>query len=240
MPELLLHAPAPPPDPEVVRRLGALPTAAVSDVLERQAGAPGLLPVPGTLPAGTVVAGPALTVRTAPGDNLAIHQALDLAEPGDVLVVDGRGYAERAVLGGLLGRYAASRGVAAIVVDGAVRDVSDLVRTGLPVLARAVTHVGPWKNGPGELRGPVSCAGAVVAQGDVVVVDEDGVAVVPAARASEAAAAGEALVAAEAEAEASIDAGAWDRPWIRALTLRHAPTGATGDHTTPRTDQVHA
>lgn len=240
MPELLLHDPAPPPDPAVVRRFGALPTAAVSDVLERQAGAPGLLPIPGTLPPGAVVAGPALTVRTTPGDNLAIHRALDLAEPDDVLVVDGRGYAERAVLGGLLARYAARRGVAAIVVDGAVRDVSDLVRTGLPVLARAVTHVGPWKNGPGELRGLVSCAGAVVAHGDVVVVDEDGVAVVPAARAEEAATAAEALVAAEAEAEASIDAGAWHRPWVDALTVRRAPARATGDPDTPRSDEVHA
>ncbi|MGH3999417.1 MAG: RraA family protein, partial [Pseudonocardiaceae bacterium] len=172
MAEVLLHEEAAPPDAALLDRLAALSTAALSDSMERLSGAPGLMPVAWPLPSGTRMAGPALTVRTAPGDNLAIHKAVDLARPGDILVVDAWGYSDRAVVGGLLVRYARAQGIAGLVVDGAVRDLVDLVELGLPVFSRAVTHVGPYKNGPGELRGPVGIGGTVVAQGDVVVGDE--------------------------------------------------------------------
>ena len=176
-----VHPVKPLPDRDVLRRLETLASSLVSDVSGRWAGAPGLLPVSG-LAAGQVVAGPALTVRTRPGDNLVVHKALDLARAGEVLVVAAGGHTDRAVLGGLMGQYAATRGLAALVVDGAVRDRSALARWAPPVFAAGISHLGPYKDGPGELRGTVAVAGLVVTDGDLVVADEDGIAVIPRGR----------------------------------------------------------
>lgn len=221
MAEVLLHEEAAPPEAGLLDRVAALSSAALSDSMERLSGAPGLMPVARTLPSGSRVVGPALTVRTPPGDNLAIHKVLDLAQPGDILVVDAWGYSDRAVVGGLLARYARAQGIAGIVVDGAVRDLSDLAALSLPVFARAVTHVGPYKNGPGEMRGSVSIGGTVVAQGDVVVGDEDGVVFVPQSRLAEVSAAAETLTENERAAVAAINDGHWKRPWVDALTVRN-------------------
>jgi regulator of RNase E activity RraA len=101
-----------------------------------------------------------------------------------VLVVDGGGALDRAVLGEIMARYAAARGLAALVVDGAVRDVEGLAGGALPVFARGVNHLGPYKDGPGEIGGPVHAGGTVVRAGDVVVGDADGVVVIPRAYAA--------------------------------------------------------
>lgn len=220
----LVHEEAPTIDRERVAALGRLPTAALSDSMERLSGAPGLLPRTGA----RRLVGPALTVRTAPGDNVVVHKALDLARPGDVVVVDAGGHCDRAIVGGLICRYAKSLGVAGLVVDGAVRDVAELESLGLPVFARAVSHLGPYKNGPGEIRGPVSVAGMPVAQGDLVVGDEDGVVVVPRRRLEEVMAAAEALVESERAAVEAIDAGRWDRAWVdAALDVEHRRNGGS-------------
>jgi len=214
-----LHRASSMPEPELLRRFERLATSLVSDVFGRWAGAPGLRPLAG-LSTGGVVAGPALTVRTRPGDNLALHMALDLARPGEVIVVDAGGATDRAILGGLIGEYASTRSVAALVVDGAVRDLSDLSRLAPPVFARAVSHLGPYKDGPGEVRGSVQVAGVVVQEGDIVVGDEDGVAVVPRLRLADVLEAAESKAGAEAEEQRAIRAGTWDRTWIdRAITL---------------------
>jgi regulator of RNase E activity RraA len=210
-----VHPAKPLPSPDVIRRLEALASALVSDVSGRWAGAPGLLPVSGLAP-GHVVAGPALTVRTRPGDNLVVHKALDLARTGEVLVVAAGGHTDRAVLGGLMGQYAATRGLAALVVDGAVRDRSALLRWAPPVFAAGISHLGPYKDGPGELRGTVAVAGLPVSDGDLVVADEDGIAVIPRGRCDELLAAAEAKRAAEEEETRAIAAGTWDRSWLDA------------------------
>ena len=147
--------------------------------MDRLHGAVGLRPVPATL-GDTRLVGPALTVLTRPGDNLVVHKALDLARPGYVIVVDGAGDETRALVGDLLCRYAAARGVAGLVVDGAVRDIRDLATLGLPVFARSVSHLGPFKNGPGEIGVPISVGGMAVTAGDLVVGDDDGVVAVSA------------------------------------------------------------
>lgn len=198
--------------PAEASSLQALPTSAISDVMGRVGGAPGIMAVPATAPRRLF--GPALTVRTRPGDNLVVHKALDLAEPGDVLVIDGGGHADRAILGGLIVRYARSRQLAGLVVDGAVRDVADIEALGLPVYARAVTHLGPYKDGPGEIGGPVSIGGTVVRSGDVVVADQDGVVFVPAERVATVLSAALALLENEQRICDAIDRGAWDRTWI--------------------------
>lgn len=230
--ECLIHDPCAPPDRALVERLRRLETSLVSDVFGRWAGAPGLRPIAGLGP-GEVVAGPALTVRTRPGDNLVVHKALDLARPGEVLVVAAGGVTDRAILGGLMGQYAARRGIAALVVDGAVRDQSALRTFAPPVFATGVSHLGPYKDGPGEIRGPVSIGGLVVHDGDLVIGDEDGVAVIPRPRAEEVLGLAEAKQRAEIAESEAIAAGRWDRTWIdSALSVRGAPPVPSGDGVT--------
>src|SRR5690554_4945208 len=194
-------------------RLRALRTSLVSDVFGRWAGAPGLNLICGLGPADVVV-GPAFTVRTRPGDNLVLHKALDLAPAGSVIVVDGGGATDRALLGGLMGLYAAQRGLAAIVIDGAVRDRSAMAESAPPIFARAISQLRPYKDGPGDIRGPVSIGGLVVECGDLIIGDEDGVAVVPRLRAEEIIAAAELKRAAEEEERLMILEGRWDRSWL--------------------------
>lgn len=220
MSECLVFSEVRRPAPDVLTRLLALPTAALSDSMRRFSGAPGLQPVArGSAHARMV--GPALTVRTPPGDNLVVHKAVDLARPGDILVVDAGGHVDRAIVGELLCSYAKSRGIAGIVIDGAVRDVEDLGSLGLPVFARAVSHLGPYKNGPGEIRGPINLGGTAVSQGDLIVGDADGIVVLPTWSCDVVIAKAEALVEREAEAVRAIAVGRWDRSWLdSALDIR--------------------
>lgn len=160
------------------------------------------------------VAGPAFTVRARSGNNLMLHRAIDMAEPGDVIVVDAGGDLAIAITGELMMGWAAKRGIAAVIVDGAVRDVAQLGAMHLGVWACGVTPSGPYKDGPGEIGYPVSCGGQVVMPGDLIMADEDGVVVLPAADAAMAVAGGEAHNAKEVEAQAAITAGKWERDWV--------------------------
>lgn len=207
-----LHPRGPRPDPDLLARCRALPTSILSDSMDRAGGVTGLHWTPGGR--WPRVSGPALTVRTRAGDNLVVHRALDLAQPGDVLVVDGGGYDGRAVIGEIMVRYAASRGVAALVVDGAVRDVEGLAGSAVAVFARSVNHLGPYKDGPGEVHGEVQVGGTVVRAGDVVVGDADGVVVLPAARAQEVVSIGERRLRDEEAIFATIADGTIDRSWV--------------------------
>ena len=209
-----LHPSGPRPDPLLLERCRDLPTSVLSDSQERAGGMRGLHWVPGGR--WPRVAGPALTVRTRPGDNLVVHRALDLAEPGDVLVVDAGGFTERAILGEIMGRYAVTRGLAAIVVDGAVRDAEGLAEGPIPVFALAINHLGPYKDGPGEIHGPVQVGGTVVRSGDVVVGDGDGLVVLAHERAAEVVAIGQGRLASEEEQFAQIAMGTLDRSWVLA------------------------
>jgi RraA family protein len=173
------NPPAGQPNQAVIEAFKGAATAVISDNLFRMAGAIDLRPFHGT---GKLV-GTALTVRTRSGDNLAIHQALDLARPGDVIVVDGGSDVSRALVGEIMMEIAKHRGVAGFVIDGAVRDVAAFASSGFPCFARAAIHKGPYKNGPGEINVPVSIGGAVVEPGDIVVGDEDGVVTFPQAMA---------------------------------------------------------
>lgn len=162
-------------DPALIEAFRALPVANISDNLHRLPGAVGLRPFHD----GTPMAGTALTVRTRAGDNKAIHRALDLLRPGDVIVVDGGGDISRALIGEIMAAVAKMRGAAGFVLDGAVRDVAALAKTDFPVFARAGNHLGPYKNGPGEINVAVTIGGMVVNPGDIVVGDADGVVAFP-------------------------------------------------------------
>ena len=123
--------------------------------------------------------GPAITVKVFPGDNLMLHKALDVAEPGDVVVVDTNGSNRNAVFGDLIANKAVHRGIAGFVIDGLIRDIEGIGETGLAVFARGVTSFGPLHRGPGELNFPISCGGIVVNPGDIIAADSGGVVVVP-------------------------------------------------------------
>jgi regulator of RNase E activity RraA len=217
-----LHPGGPRPDPQLLARARALPTSILSDSMERVGGVTGVHWTRGG--SWPRVSGPALTVQTRPGDNLVIHRALDLAEPGDVLVVDGGGYDGRAVIGEIMVRYAATRGLAAIVVDGAVRDVEGLAESPVAVFARSINHLGPYKDGPGQVHGVVQVGGTVVRSGDVVVGDADGVVVLPASRAQEVVTVGEGRLRDEEEIMVSIADGTIDRSWVLDA-LHEVPVG---------------
>lgn len=122
--------------------------------------------------------GTAFTVKVPDGDNVFIHRALDLAEPGDILVIDGNGCVTRSLLGEIMMTYAQNRKLAGIVVDGAIRDSDALDELDIPVYAKAITPQGPYKNGPGEINVPISCGGKVVFPGDILVGDPDGICVI--------------------------------------------------------------
>jgi RraA family protein len=108
-----------------------------------------------------------------------VHAALDVARPGDVLVVDANGSHMNAVLGDLVSNKAKHRGIAGIVVDGLVRDIDGIREARIPVFARGVTPVGPLHRGPGEINFPIQCGGIVVSPGDLIFADNNGVVVVP-------------------------------------------------------------
>jgi regulator of RNase E activity RraA len=160
-------------DPAVVAELGAVPVPVIGDCMGRIVGTSRLRPYhPATEPR---LAGPALTVRVRPGDNLMLHKAMLLAEPGDVIVVDGAGDTNQALIGGLMRATAISRRIGGFVIDGAVRDVAEWAEGGMPVFAAGNSLRGPSKDGPGEINVPIACAGLVVHPGDIVVADADGV-----------------------------------------------------------------
>ncbi len=200
-------------------RLKEVSTPSISDSLERTPGAPGLLPVGNCLASlkGKPLVGRAFTVRTRAGDNLAVHKGLDLAEPGDVLVIDAGGFVQNAILGELMSSYAHIKKLAGIVVDGAIRDSAAISAGPIPVFARGVSHLGPYKSGPGELHGPVSIGGYVVNDGDVVVADADGVVFIAKDRIEEATAAAEAVIAKEKGQREAIREDRWDRSWVDAM-----------------------
>ena len=128
---------------------------------------------------GLKMVGSALTVRTRPIDNLMVHKALDIAQPGDVIIIDAGGNMNSAVFGEIMVKMADKKGVAGYIIDGCVRDSSTIKKMDFPVFARGVTPKGPYKDGPGEINLPISCGGVVVNPGDIIVGDEDGVVVIP-------------------------------------------------------------
>ena len=141
---------------------------------------------PGIRPrSGLSLWGRAVTVNARPGDNLMVHKALQLAEPGDIVVVATNGNTTSAVFGELMCRTAVAQRLGGIVVDGAIRDAEGLTAHGFPAFSRSLTPGGCDKDGPGEINVAVSCGGAVVHPGDIIVGDNDGVAVVPRADAAE-------------------------------------------------------
>jgi RraA family protein len=166
------------PAKELIDGLGEFETPLVSDLMNRlytMDEGIRLLTDP-----GAKLVGPACTVKVYPGDNLMVHKSLDVAQPGDVVVVDAGGSAMNAVLGDMISMKARHRGIAGFVVDGLLRDLPGILELGdLPVFARGVTPIGPLHRGPGEVNYPIAAGGVVTQPGDIVVADLNGVVIVP-------------------------------------------------------------
>ncbi len=202
-------------DAAIVEKFKAIAVANISDSMSRMVHAgPRLRP----MHAGGVLCGVAVTVRARPGDNLMVHAALNRAKPGDVLVIDAGGDLTNALMGELMLGHAQAIGVAGVVLNGAVRDSAWIRANTLPVFAAGVTHRGPYKDGPGEMNVPVALDGMVIAPGDLMVGDDDGVVCVPFDQVEAVYAAANAKQQREAETMAAIRAGTVDRSWVeRAL-----------------------
>jgi RraA family protein len=196
---------------DAVERFARLPVANVSDSMSRlTAGGARLRPRHG----GGGMAGPALTVKAPPGDNLMFHKAISLAEPGDVIVVDAGGSLTNALMGEMMLMQITKRGVAGVVINGAIRDAAYIREQKLPVFSAGVTHRGPYKNGPGEINVPVAIDGMVIEPGDLVLGDDDGVLCVPFDQVEEVFKAATAKYDAEQKQIANIQAGTHDASWV--------------------------
>lgn len=158
--------------------------------------------------------GTALTVKTRPGDNLMVHKAIDLAQPGDVIVVDAGGDTTNAIVGEIMQRIAKKNGIAGFVIDGAIRDSLAFKHDTFPIYAKGVTHRGPYKDGPGEINVPISLNGMIVHPGDLIVGDEDGLVVVPQEDAEKILRLVQKQAQKEEEIFQSIDQGTVDRSWV--------------------------
>jgi RraA family protein len=196
----------------LVQRAAALPAANIGDVVNRMQAMRGGFRAYGGKRA---VTGPAFTVRARAGDNLMLHESLDLAQPGDVIVCDAGGDLGTAIMGDIMARYAVTRGIAAIIIDGAVRDLETMAELDLGIWARGATPAGPYKDGPGEIGYPIACGGLVVAPGDLITADQDGVVVIPREDAAEVVAAAEAHARKEAVTIQSIEERRADRSWVK-------------------------
>ena len=162
------------PDPALVEQFRGIPSSNIGDMMQR------LYCTNGTIKPlnRTPLLGVAFTVKCPAGDNMKFHRAMDLAQPGDVLFVDGQGGMERSLAGEIMMLYCKSRGIAGVVVEGCMRDSDAIAQMDIPVYCKGITPQGPYKFGPGEINVPVCVGGQVVNPGDILVGDADGIVVI--------------------------------------------------------------
>lgn len=199
-------------DPEVVAQAARFPSSILADVAGRRGALSGRI---AALAPSMRVAGSAITVEVRPGDNLMIHVALAIAQPGDVIVVDGKGDLSSALMGEIMCQQAHALGIAGVVIDGAVRDSEAIRELGFPMYAAGLNPNGPTKSVAGRVNHPVSVGGVTIHPGDLIVGDADGITVVERARAASLIPLAEDKVAAETKRIADIRSRKQLRPgWL--------------------------
>ncbi|MEG0002827.1 RraA family protein [Comamonas sp.] len=204
-------------DLALARQFLDVPVANVSDCMARMTAAGARLR---PMHRSARMAGPALTIKTRPGDNLMIHKALQLAVPGDIIVVDGGGDLTNALIGEIMTGDAMRQKLGGVVINGAIRDADWIAERDFPVFAAGVTHRGPYKDGPGEINVPIAIDGMVIEPGDLVIGDGDGLLCVPFDQVETLLAAARAKQEVEARMVADIEAGTLDRAWVDATLTR--------------------
>ena len=200
------------PAKELVEAFRGIPVANIDDNMGRIAAVDAsIFP----LNPNAKLLGTAFTVNAPAGDNLLFHKALDMAQPGDVIVLANKGSLSRSLCGEIMSNYAKSRGLAGIIIDGCVRDSAALRELDFPVYAKGITPNGPYKNGPGEMNFPVSFAGIIINPGDIIVGDADGLLVIRPEDAEELAKKAKAWHdSEERQLEGILTKGEWVRPWV--------------------------
>ncbi|MEY4416495.1 MAG: hypothetical protein RIQ53_3788 [Pseudomonadota bacterium] len=199
-------------DPAVVAQAARFPSSILADVAGRRGALSGRI---APLSPEMRVAGTALTVEVRPGDNLMIHVALAIAQPGDVIVVDGKGDLSSALMGEIMCQQAKALGIAGVVIDGAARDSEAIRELGFPMYAAGLNPNGPTKGVPGRVNHPVSVGGVSIHPGDLIIGDADGITVIERAKAASLLPLAEEKVAAETKRIADIRSGHQLRPgWL--------------------------
>jgi RraA family protein len=199
------------PDKALVELFRGIPVANIDDCMNRTAAVDGAIRPLNRTP----LLGTAFTVQVPEGDNLMFHKAMDMAKPGDVIVIDAGGSTSRSIFGSLMINYCKVRGLAGVIVDGAIRDYDELAALDFPVYAKGVTPNGPYKNGPGEINTPIAFGGRVVCPGDIVVGDGDGILFIKPEEARELAEKAQAVVEKEAKILDNIlNHHSYIRPWV--------------------------
>ncbi|MFC0708792.1 RraA family protein [Azorhizophilus paspali] len=199
------------PNQELVESFRGLPVANISDMVSRTRVVDARI----KKISKNNLLGVAFTVKTRPDDNLMAHKAIQMAQPGDIIVIDARGDLNNAIIGEQMVRTAIQRKLAGIIVDGAVRDYKYLTeQTDIPVYAAGVTPAGPYKDGPGEINTPVNIGGIVVRPGDILIGDDDGIVVIEPSTAKQVAEQSKKKNDAEASAISKIVKGEQDHSWI--------------------------
>lgn len=198
------------PKREVVESFAGIPVANIADNMNRMFCLDARIrPLNGAPLLGT-----AFTVKTRPGDNLMLHKAIDMAAPGDVIIVDAQGETGNAITGELMITWMQQRGIAGLIIDGAVRDAGAIKTMNFPVYAAGITPKGPYKDGPGEINVTISCGGVTVNPGDILIGDEDGVVVIAPQDAADVLAKAKATVTKEVGMMDDIVNRKWDRTWV--------------------------
>ncbi|MFC5508607.1 RraA family protein [Bosea massiliensis] len=192
------------PESDLVQRLGRHATATLVDAM----GGYGFMhyEIKPLVPE-TLIVGPALTILTKPGDVLYVKKALDLVQPGDVVVIDSGGLKDFAVFGDRFAENFAHKGAVGVVIDGAVRDSQGIIDAGFPAFCRGSCIPYHGSVGPGAINVPISCGGVTVNPGDVVVGNRDGIVVIPREAAEDVARLADAHLAGEHERVRQRDAG---------------------------------
>ncbi|MEW6262257.1 MAG: RraA family protein [Thermodesulfobacteriota bacterium] len=195
---------------ELIEGFAGLPVSNIADMMNRMYCLDARIRPLNSAP----LLGPAFTIKARAGDNLLLHKALDISQPGDVLVVDAQGDLSNSVFGQLMALWAKKRGIGGVVIDGAIRDIGALKKMDIPIYAAGITPAGPYKEGPGEINCPISCGGVVINPGDILVGDEDGIAVIKQEDAPELLEKAKAKYLAEQKTVEEIKDKKWDRTWI--------------------------
>ncbi|HWP69256.1 MAG TPA: RraA family protein [Rectinemataceae bacterium] len=166
------------PPAQIVEAFRSLPPANVADCMGRLCALSSEIRLL-SKPAQPVSVGVALTVKARPGDNLMIHRALNIAGPGDFIVVANEGDRSHSLIGEVMATFATYKQIAGLILDGPIRDIEALSQMELPIYGTGTTPGGPYKDGPGEVNVPISCGGVHIEPGDIILADADGIIVIP-------------------------------------------------------------
>lgn len=214
-------------DSDLMEQFTEFATPDISDMLNRMyAMDPGIVRMTGNYHR---LCGPACTVKVFPGDNLMVHKSLDVARPGDIVVIDAHASTMNAVLGDLVSTKSKHRGIAGFVVDGFIRDLPDILALDFPIFARGTTSIGPLHRGPGEINYPICCGGIVVNPGDVIVADGAGIVVIPQEIASDLVKRLRSHKASQAAYLASVKRGDFSNDWVDRVLMNAGCTVTPAD-----------